>query len=99
MLKAKAPRLHWEDEISSLMRLTTIKDMVNGFPLAGTLVPAVSRGLVSAKASRIGGAGMASLALVRGLLLSPSRDHARAALQCPTSSSSSPPGHQQALLL
>ena len=41
---------------------------------------------------------MASLSLVRGFLLSPSRDCPRAALQCPSSSSSAP-GHQPALVL
>lgn len=43
------------------------------------------------------GAGTASLALVRGFLLSRSWGYAKAAPLCP-GSSSSPPGHQQALV-
>ncbi|XP_035170103.1 uncharacterized protein LOC118159643, partial [Oxyura jamaicensis] len=73
-----------------------VKVMSSG--LAGNLVrSSISRQLVWAKGSRTGGAGTASLALVRGFILSPSRGYAKAAPLCP-GSSSSPPGHQQALV-
>lgn len=50
--------------------------MVMSSSLAGPLVRAISRSLVCAHGSRIGGAGTASsLSLARGLLLSPSRDY------------------------
>ena len=67
---------------------TSATTKVMSSPLAGPLVPGIGRGTVSAKGPRVSGAGMASVSMGRGFLLSPSRDYARAALQCPSSSSS-----------
>lgn len=86
---------NWEAELSSLLHVPSAGAFteVTHPILAGTLVHGISRGLVWSEGPQISRA-----ALGERVLLSPSRDTARAALWCP-SSTSSPPAHQQALSL